>query len=258
MARGPGAAAKAGQLTNIPSAQDRTTLLGVVAPLPLEAHCLVRQRVAPGAIIELPGGGWLRVSGTGPARARAAAAALVDAGADALLSWGMAGALDPKLAVGALLLPPAVVGEGERLPVDDHWRSKLVAALRDVLPAASAELWQNPEVVSTVAAKAALRRATGCSAVDMESVAIGAVARAAGIPFLVVRAVSDSAAMVLPAEVLGAVDEYGTASLRRLADGALRRPTMLRDLAQLAHGMSLARRTLRRVARALGADGLGP
>jgi nucleoside phosphorylase len=49
------------------------------------------------------------VSGGRPDRAEAAARGLVQQGVRALLSWGIAGALDPALAPGALILPDRVV-----------------------------------------------------------------------------------------------------------------------------------------------------
>ena len=55
------------------------------------------------------------------------------------------------------------------------------------------------EVLATPGAKAGLRARTGAGAVDMESAAILRRAAAAGIPALVVRAVSDTADEAVPA-----------------------------------------------------------
>lgn len=101
--------------------------------------------------------------------------------------------------------------------------------------------------VETVEAKAALFRETGAAAVDMETEAFIAVSRMVGVPLLVVRAISDSAAEPLPLPFAVWFD------VRR------QRPRPLRLLAHLAtHPSRIAPfarfvRALPRVAEALAA-----
>ena len=117
-------------------------------------------------------------------------------GARGVVSFGVCGALDPDLKVGDLLIADAVVCDGERLTTDGAW----AAALRAALPAARrGDMAGGEVIVATTAAKAALRRRSGGAAgVDMESHAAARAARAAGVPFAVVRAVSDTASQALP------------------------------------------------------------
>ena len=57
-------------------------------------------------------GSLLALSGIGRAAAAVAAQALVDAGVSSLMTFGMAGGLDPKLAPGSVVIP------GELLSTD--------------------------------------------------------------------------------------------------------------------------------------------
>src|SRR5690606_30627205 len=116
-------------------------------------------------------------------------------GVAALLSFGIAGALDPALASGDLIVARELRDEGGHLyPCDAAWQEALHAALVETRIACrraailgSRRLWRRPED------KRAQFAATGCSAVDMESGAVAAIAAAAGLPFLCVRAVADRA-----------------------------------------------------------------
>jgi hypothetical protein len=70
------------------------------------------------------------------------------------------------------------------------------------------------------------------AAVDMESFWIGRLAQAAGVPFLVVRSVSDTLAESLPS-FDGLIDDFGRASLTSLSRYLLRHPLRVAQLARL-------------------------
>jgi hypothetical protein len=69
------------------------TLLGVVTALKAEAMVLVKRPMAVGEVLHLPEGKLVKLSGIGPKQARLASEALVENGATALLSWGIAGGI---------------------------------------------------------------------------------------------------------------------------------------------------------------------
>ena len=63
--------------------------------------------------------GWLVAVGGGTAAgAKTAARSLADAGVDALVSFGLAGGLDPALRPGALIVPSAVIAGALHHPTD--------------------------------------------------------------------------------------------------------------------------------------------
>ena len=114
---------------------------GVVAALGAEARTLGRPVRRSDGLFAAGDGILMAVSGMGCPAAAAAARRLLDAGATALVSWGMAGGLDPKLTAGTICLPRSVVtvdaipvfGSGKR---DYPGVARLLAA-RDIHALAS-------------------------------------------------------------------------------------------------------------------------
>ncbi len=107
-------------------------------------------------------------------------------------------------------------------------------------------------IVATAEAKAALAARTGALAVDMESHALAHVARAAGVPFVAVRAVADPAQQSLPRAVLGAVaDDGAIRTLPVLARLALS-PWQVPNVVRLQLNARAALAALGRFARLLG------
>lgn len=92
-----------------------------------------------------------------------------------VLGAGYAGALDPALTVGDVILDDRTHGiEGPRRIVSRH------------------------DPLETVEAKAAVFRETGARAVDMETEATAACCASFGVPMMAIRSISDTAAEPLP------------------------------------------------------------
>lgn len=187
--------------------------IGVVAALRSEAHCLSPRHRAGGAAAFAPL--LVQSGGMGCERAARTAQRLVQSGARSLLCWGVAGALDPSLRCGDVVLATEVICERPlalhlesmrptalpahaRLRTSDPWRAQLAAALLRQGPAVQGPMLTSAELVCESAHKARLFRDTGALAVDMESAAVGVVASLHGLPFVVLRVVADSAADELP------------------------------------------------------------
>lgn len=130
----------------------------------------------------------VRVGGMGAAAAARAGAAIAAARPRAILAVGFCGALDPGLAVGDLVAAEHVVDEatGERFPADPG----LLAAA----PGRRGVLVSARRIARTPEARARLRG----TAVDLESAALARAARDAGVPFLAVRAVTDTTRHRMP------------------------------------------------------------
>lgn len=232
---------------------------GVVAALPAEGRCLTKQKLRPGSDVSLAGALRLQLSGIGPEHARRAAENLLSTGAQALISWGVAGGLAPHLEAGVLLLPQRVQYlEGEEYWVDPHWRQCLLDRLEDKLTLSSAPLHHTETVLSSPEEKARLYRHSGCVAVDMESVAVGKVANQAGVPFLVIRAIADPAQIALPATALSALNTQGRLQPLALLASLLSRPEDVLGLWQLAKHFRAARATLQTVVAQVGPTLLAP
>lgn len=227
--------------------------IGFLIALPAEARSLHPAKLAFDALVQLPGGHWLTVSGTGPEHAARASARLLERGVGGLASWGCAAALDPGLRPGDLLLPKQILGaDGTRLAADPGWRDRFARVLDGKVAIRSGILAESPGLVATVAVKQTMYADTGALALDMESAAVARMAMAAGVPLLAVRAVADSAAMCLPDCVTTALDGRGEVHLPTLLGHALRHPAEFIHLVRLGQAFGAAMNTLRLAARMAG------
>ncbi len=176
---------------------------------------------------------WSRVAIGGEA-----AGALLDGGATALLSFGLAGGLDPALRAGDVVVPAAVISRGVRY------------ATGDVIARAAVGLLVGADApVATVEEKRRLWRETGAAAVDLESGAVARIATERGVPFAVLRVVCDPAERALPAAALAALDARGAIGLGRVLAAVAGDPRQLVALLRLAGDAAVARRALRHCAR---------
>nr|WP_255575131.1 nucleoside phosphorylase [Caldovatus aquaticus] len=197
----------------------------------------------------LPEGVAVVCTGGDPRRAARLLAAR--GGAGAVLSFGLAGALDPALGPGTLLAATEIRSAcGAVHPADPAWSARLAAvtgARRGPLAGAGA-------VAATPEAKRALRAATGALAVDLESEPAAAFAAARGVPFAALRAVADTAAEPIPPAALAGVAPDGRAAPLGVLCALARRPGDLADLLRLARRSRAALAALARAAALLGRD----
>ena len=226
-------------------------VVGIVSALAAEARHLGPTTPRRAALACLADGTLLAVSGIGGSAAACGARALIDAGATALISWGMAGGLDPALAGGTIFLPGEVISrEGTAVMTARYWRERLSAAVAAHRPVAGGKLLTSPRAIGAVADKAAAFRETGAAAVDMESVAVAEVAGSHGLPFIAVRVIVDTAADTLPRAVLAAAHSAGRLQVGRLIAALALAPGDLAALIRLASRYRAASRSLAAVARA--------
>ncbi len=209
---------------------------GIVTGLASEAACIGNVQ-------------FCRVAGADAVRAGLAARALIAEGCLGLVSFGLAGGLDPNLEPGAVIVADAVVGpEDRRLPTNVSWR----AALADTLHAHVGPMLSMPTAIVEPEAKEALRCRSGALAVDMESLAIAIVASEANLPFVAIRAVADPATARVPAWVMAGVRSDGTVHTLKIVGELMKRPGELPTLLRLAGYSRAAHRSLGGVASRLG------
>lgn len=232
-----------------------TLKVGVVCALAAEARHLgpaTRRHQA-----SLADGTLLAVSGMGATAAARSARALVGAGAGALVSWGMAGGLDPALAAGTVFLPSEVIStDGATVLTAAHWRERLRESIATQRAHSAGSpvitrgrLLTSPKAVGSLADKATLFRQTGAAAVDMESLAIAEIANTHQLPFIAVRVIVDSAGDALPRAVTAAADSEGHLQVWRLMGALVRAPAELAPLIRLAQRYRAANRSLAAVAK---------
>ena len=223
--------------------------VGVVAALAAEARALGPAVRRTGNVNYLRNGNLVAVSGVGAAAAEASAAKLIEAGASALMSFGLAGGLDPALPAGRLVFPSEVISrDGASFSTAMDWRERLSAAVEGLGPVCAGTLLTSARAIDSVAEKAAVFRDTGAVAVDMESLAIAQVAAAHRLPFVAVRVIVDTAADELPRAVVAA-SSSGQVRIWRLLGAIALAPAELGALVRLAGRYRIATRRLAAVAR---------
>jgi adenosylhomocysteine nucleosidase len=166
-------------------------------------------------------------------------------GATALVSFGLAGGLDPDYRAGAIIVPIAVVEAGRIRPTNAALSEALGGWFGGMLHAGS-------EIVVSAADKAALAKSTLCGSVDLESGAVARVAERHGIPFAVLRAICDPADRDLPPAALAALNEKGAIAARRVALSVLGNPLQIPGLIALGRDAARARKALVRRVFELG------
>jgi adenosylhomocysteine nucleosidase len=226
------------------------TTVGVVAALAAEARALgpaVKRIGDVGCLID---GTLVAVSGMGGAAAGLAARRLIEAGASALMSFGLAGGLDPGLSAGSVVLPSEIISRGgARFLTSTDWREQLRFRIAKQRPVADGTLLSSLAAIDSVADKAAAFRDTGAIAVDMESFGVAEVAAAHGLPFVAVRVIVDTALDALPRAVVAA-SRAGQVSLLRLVGAIALTPLDLVAVIRLAQRYRAATRSLAAVAGA--------
>lgn len=187
------------------------------------------------------------VGGVGKANARRAAAVLCDVhGATVLLSIGYAGALDPELRRGDIVLSAwSVNGMNEGPSEEDLERE---GRLREVADASHEHhvyvgpLFTADRIVARHEEKIALFSRMGCPAVDMESFSVYSEACSRNLPFLGIHAITDTAEEDIPAlEVITPfLMSESLWRYPRLIVDVLRRPKLFWDMAMLNRDAKIA------------------
>ena len=195
------------------------------------------------------GDGVVTIAGGGSSAALAERLAASDpAQFAAIISFGLAGALEPGLKPGDVIIASAIVA-GETRPCSDALRMSWAH-----LGFRTAAIAGVDAPVLTSAAKAALRARTGAAAVDMESHIAAAFAAHHALPFGAIRVISDAADHVLPPVAAHAMRPDGGIAIGAVIAGLVRRPGQLPALLATARDAGRAVKALRQARAALGRD----
>lgn len=212
----------------------------------------------------LSGDGMIAIPGGGDAAQLEGALEARAAQATIILSCGIAGALDPVLRVGdvVLHLPPFVPSAVEGRAASDAasvstaldtngweaWGDRLRAALPH---AHIGTIIGQGHIAASVAEKAALHAQTGALAVDMETHIAARVATRYGLPFSAIRLISDTAHEALPPAALVGMNPDGSMALGKVLASLARDPAQLPMLIRTGRHAEVAFRQLSRVGKTL-------
>lgn len=183
------------------------------------------------------------------ARLEAAAAS----GCCGIVSFGVAGGLDPALAPGDRIIATSVVTDHGRYRADEAWARALLAALPGSV---HADISGADAPLADPAEKLMLRRSHRTVAVDTESHIAASVAARRGVPFAAVRVVLDPAWRRLPPAALVPLLRDGAADVRAVLRSVRQQPAqvpnLLRIMADASFAWSALARDRRRLGHALG------
>ncbi|MDB5568730.1 MAG: hypothetical protein JWP84_5296 [Tardiphaga sp.] len=185
-------------------------------------------------------------SSSDPVQLRALLAGFDPSTVRGVISFGVAGGLDPQLKSGAVVIATEVMAGDRRWPAAEALSEELIAGagvgrqrvFRGGLVGVE-------KVVTGQAGKAALRSETGAAAVDMESHIAAAYAAEAGLPFAALRVVSDPAGRALPELATTAIKPNGDIDLGKVLRGIARNPLTIRALVSTGRDFNRALRSLR-------------
>jgi hopanoid-associated phosphorylase len=173
-------------------------------------------------------------------------------GAKGILSFGICGALSPHLGIGSVIVGTEVVCQNERWRTGEAWTKGLASACN----AETGSVAGSDSVLLTESAKSALHKQSGAIAADMESHIVARVASAHGLPFAVLRSVSDAAHHTLPPAAAFGLNKDGKIDYSAVMLSLLDEPSQFRALIRTARDTNTAMKALLRCLERLPA-GLG-
>jgi adenosylhomocysteine nucleosidase len=149
-------------------------------------------------------------TGIGPDKARSVTRKILEKDAwDVVISTGFAGALNSSL-IGSLVIGQEVLIMEQSGDFLSDWQSQSIEChpgwvkaslgMQDRIPLQCGRFVTTDRVLTQASQKRLLWERTQALAVDMESAAIGQVAKQNGLPFLIVRSISDGINEDLPVD----------------------------------------------------------
>ena len=156
-------------------------------------------------------------------------------GCSAVISFGIAGGLDPSLVAGDVVIATGVIGDGKRWPTHPELAASLAASLSEGgVSATLADFAGVDAPLLDPAAKAAVHHATGAAVADMESHVACEFAARHGLMFAGLRIVCDPAESSMPAMVAKALKPDGGVDHYAVLTDLLRKPRQIGALTRLA------------------------
>lgn len=163
----------------------------------------------------------------------------------AILSYGVAGGLNPNYRPGDVIIPQAIVHGDQRWETDAFLSSQFAGQLIERnLRVYEGALAGSDKVIMTPEGKHLMYLKTRADAVDMESHIAAAFAARHGIPFAAVRVISDPADRTLPSVTSQAITASGEIRTWSIIRKLLLHPWQLPDLIRAGRDSSIAFATL--------------
>lgn len=168
----------------------------------------------------------------------------VPVGCEGIVSFGVCGGLNPQVPVGSLVVASQVKYDPYNIATANQvWSDRLLRATLLLYPKKVSCYSSVLQTASTPAQRLELSAETGASIVDMESGVVAAVAADKGIPFAVLRAVSDGWDQTVSDDPLD-TNPDGSANIAEVLKGLVEDPAEITELVEEGRSFELALRTL--------------
>jgi adenosylhomocysteine nucleosidase len=229
-------------------------VIGLIAAMDLESRALRQampgwKRAGPGSVrrLELPGRACLlATSGMGVRRAGEVARQLIEThGARLLVSFGIAGAIEPDLEIGDAVLPAhfCALVRGRLSPPRPlaAWPPETQQTMSAALTGRRARLFIGTAV--TTAGEQLVPAAPGKMAhpiLEMETAGIAAAAAEAGVPLLALRTISDGPRAPIPVDLGQVMDADANLRVGKLLEMMIRHPGLLLRIRKMIRNNAIA------------------
>ena len=211
--------------------------VGVITGLWVEMRCFYPSEYS---------GFDIRVTGGNSSRCEVLAEELIKSGCEALLSFGISGGLNPGLEAGNILMPDIIINEnGDSFYTSNIWTTKIRGVLGNSFKIINEPIIGVEKVVKTTTEKNKLYKNYLASAVDMESHRVGKIAKKHNVPFLVIRAISDTSVDSLPGSAIGVINADGKINFLSVLLKLLQKPRDFSQLYLLSRSYRIALKSLR-------------
>ena len=166
-----------------------------------------------------------------------------------LISFGVCGGLAPELKAGSCIVASGVHTDNGRVATDRRWSQRLLQALPHAM---HGDLLGVCAPLAEPESKRTLYAETGALAADMESHVVARAAALHGLPFAVIRVVTDPSSRQIPPAAIAAMRSDGTIDVRSMLRTLARTPRDVGLLVRTALDARAAHAALRTSRHALG------
>lgn len=173
-------------------------------------------------------------------------------GARGIISFGIAGGLDPALPSGTPVIGTEVHDGEKCYQADARWTRKLQCLRLRIAEVRSGPVAGCSKVIDDPFDKRDMWEDTGAIAADMESHVVARIASERRLPFAVLRVIADSADQSLPPAAVLGLKPDGTPDLAAVLKSLARQPGQLPDLLRAAFAARRAMNGLLRCHRLVG------